>query len=106
MARYIIKNRQEPIPFEHCGDEESRVLQNAKNLLMLRMGEVPYDRLRGFDQRLYDMPISQMQEELMPEIDRVLAWEPRAKPQSAHCYLDDMGETVIEVLIHIGEVDA
>lgn len=106
MAKYIITNKQEPILFEECKEAEKRALQNAKNLLMLRMGEVPFDRLRGFDPALYEMPITRMQEELMPEVDRVLAWEPDARAESARCYLDDNDNTVIEVVVVIGEEDA
>ena len=49
MAQYIITNIPEQIDFEIDNDDVGRTLQNAKNLLMTRMGEVPYDRLRGFD---------------------------------------------------------
>ena len=52
MAQYIIDNQPAEIGFEIRNDNRSRILQNCKNLLMTRMGEVPYDRYRGFDPAL------------------------------------------------------
>ena len=83
MAQYTITNLTEEIPFEDCKDETWRVVQNAKNLIMTRMGELPYDRLRGFDMSLYNKPMEQFRAELPREIDRLLLWEPRAKLVSA-----------------------
>ena len=56
MARYIIDNLPGPIDFEGTGMVR-RTVQNCKNLLMLRMGEVPYDRLRGLNPALFDLPV-------------------------------------------------
>ena len=83
MAKYIITNVKEDIPFEDCTDEVRRVIQNAKNLMMTQLGEVPFDRLRGFDRGLYNLPFEQFRTELPKEIDRVLLWEPRCKMVSA-----------------------
>lgn len=83
MAQYIINNVKEDIPFEDCGDEVRRVIQNAKNLILTQMGEVPFDRLRGFDRALYNLPFEQFRAELPKEIDRVLLWEPRVSMVSA-----------------------
>jgi len=83
MAQYIITNTKKDIPFEDCTDEVRRVIQNAKNLIMTQLGEVPFDRLRGFDRGLYNLPIDQFRIELPKEIDRVLLWEPRCKMVSA-----------------------
>ena len=83
MAQYIITNVKEDIPFEDCTDEARRVIQNAKNLILTQMGEVPFDRLRGFDRSLYNLPFDMFRAELPKEIDRVLIWEPRVKMVSA-----------------------
>ncbi len=83
MAQYIINNVKEDIPFEDCTDEVRRVIQNAKNLILTQLGEVPFDRLRGFDRALYNLPFEQFRAELPKEIDRVLIWEPRCKMVSA-----------------------
>lgn len=101
MARYIITNRPEPIDFEIGGDFAARVVQNAKNLLMCRMGEVPYDRYRGFDQALYSLPMQKLMEELLPELDRVMLWEPNAEVVDAECALGDDGNITISVTIEI-----
>ena len=78
MAQYEITNQPSPIDFECNNEIIARTLQNAKNLLMCKMGEVPYDRYRGFDPALFDLPIQEFEEQLLPELDRVMLWEPDA----------------------------
>lgn len=101
MAMYTIDNRPGPINFESNKNMLQRTLQNAKNLIMCRMGEVPYDRKRGIDPALFDMPIIDVNEQLMPEIDRVLGWEPDAEAVSAVATRDENGDTVITVVVDI-----
>jgi len=98
--QYIIDNVASPINFQGT-DMLQRTLQNAKNLLMCRMGEVPYDRYRGFDPALYDMPLEEMKVELMPELDRVLAWEPDAEVVEADASLMSDGQAYIRVTIEV-----
>ena len=88
MAQYLITNEKKDIPFEGSNDEIARVVQNAKNLLMTRMAEVPYDRLRGFDMALYDLPFPDFQFELPAEVERLLLWEPRVRVVSAEASLE------------------
>jgi len=59
MPKFLINNRPAAIAFE-SESLTDRTVQNAKNLLMTRMGEVPYDRLRGFDPALYDLPMPEL----------------------------------------------
>ena len=87
MAQYMITNQQEEIQFENRKSDIARTVQNAKNLLMTRMGEVPYDRLRGFDPALLALPIGRLEEVLMQELDRVMAWEPDVNVVSAEAEL-------------------
>lgn len=75
MAEYMIDNLAAPIDFQES-NLLKRTLQNAKNLLMCQMGEVPYDRSRGFNPALYDLTINDMREELLPELDRLMLYEP------------------------------
>jgi len=76
---YEITNEGAEIDFEIPPEyEETRILQNVHNLLMTRKGEVPFDRERGFDHGIYDLPAERAEEELVPECVRVLLWEPRA----------------------------
>lgn len=108
MAQYLITNREERLPFERCQDETNRIIQNAKNILTTRMGEVPYDRLKGFDTQLYDLPFEDFLFELPDEIERIMAWEWRCSVVSADARIvrDDKGLTngvLIEVVIEIGE---
>lgn len=100
MAKYQIDNVASPINFQRK-DIVLRTLQNAKNLLMCRMGEVPYDRYRGFDPALFELPIQRMQEELMPELDRLMLWEPDAEVVEAEATLLPDGETYIKVILEL-----
>ena len=99
MAQYQITNQPSPIDFECNDDIILRTIQNAKNLLMCKMGEIPYDRYRGFDPALYDLPIQDFQEALLPELDRVMLWEPDAEVVDASCELDKDGNIIIYATI-------
>ena len=101
MAQYQITNQPAPIDFECNDDIILRTIQNAKNLLMCKMGEIPYDRYRGFDPALYDLPIQDFQEALLPELDRVMLWEPDAEVVDASCALDKDGNNIIYATIEI-----
>lgn len=101
MAQYQITNQPEEIDFECNDDIVMRTIQNAKNLLMCRMGEIPYDRYRGFDPALYDLPITKMQERLLPELDRVMLWEPDVEIVDGTCRLDDSGKVIITATIDV-----
>lgn len=100
MAQYQIDNVQAPIDFQE-GDIRQRTLQNAKNLLMCQMGEVPYDRCRGFDPSLYDLPINDLRAALLPELDRLMMYEPDAEIVSAHASLLDNGGVYIQAIIEL-----
>ena len=101
MARYEITNEPAAIDFECNNDFLRRTLQNAKNLLMLEFGEVPFDRQRGFDARLYDLPITELEERLLPELDRVMLWEPRVEVVSGRVRVDDDGRYVVTCVVEV-----
>ena len=103
MAQYQIDNVASPINFQE-DDIILRTLQNAKNLLMCHMGEVPYDRYRGFDPDLYDMPIEKLNYELLPELDRILEWEPDVEVVDAEATLFPDGSTYIKAIVEV-EID-
>lgn len=100
MAQYTIDNVPAPIDFQ-SSDLILRTIQNAKNLLMCRIGEVPYDRYRGFNSALYDLPITEFEDELLPELDRIMMWEPDAEVVDADLSLNDDGSIYIQVTIDI-----
>ena len=100
--RFEITNLPSAIDFECSNDFVRRTVQNAKNLLMCRMGEVPFDRQRGFDPALYDLPINEFRTYLLPELDRVMLWEPDVEVVSATAALED-GIVVIRCVIEIEE---
>lgn len=101
--RYIIDNQPEEIGFEIKDSRRGRVLQNCKNLLMTRMGEVPYDRYRGFDPALYHLPLPAVKNSLLPELDRLFQYEPRARLISADAVFLQNSETLIRVTLEIDE---
>lgn len=100
MAKYQIDNIASPIDFQES-DAIKRTLQNAKNLLMCHMGEVPYDRYRGFDPALFDLPIGELQSALLPELDRVMMWEPNVEVLEAEATLLDGGGVYIKVILEL-----
>lgn len=102
MAQYEITSEIIPIDFENLDDFTERTLQNCKNLLMTRKGEIPFDRQRGLDPAIFDLPFHEMQAALMPELDRVLLWEPDAELVNAEAYMDRDGETRIRMVVEIG----
>lgn len=104
MSQYQIDNVAYPINWEEH-DPIRRTLQNAKNLLMCRMGEIPYDRYRGFDPKLFDLPIEELREELLPELDRVMMWAPDVEVSEAEAALMENGETYIRVTLEISYLD-
>lgn len=101
MAQYEITNEQQEIDFECTNDETQRILQNAKNLLMCRMGEVPFDRQRGLNPAIFDMPVDEIMEELLPELDRVMLWEPGVEVASASVTFSKDGEIIIHCIVEL-----
>ncbi len=100
MALFEIDNVPTPIDFQES-DIVQRALQNAKNLLMCHMGEVPYDRLRGFDPALFSLPFPDFEEELLPELDRVLMWEPDVEVADAEASMNEDGTLYVKVTVNI-----
>ena len=100
-VQYIVNNIPGDINFNIDNDREGRIVQNVKNLLLTRMGEVPFDRQRGFDHNLYNLPINEFRDILMEELDRVLLWEPYAEAVSAHILRTDETQVYFEVTIEI-----
>lgn len=100
MAQYQIDNMPSPIDFQE-DDVIKRALQNAKNLLMCHVGEVPYDRCRGFDPALYDLPITELRAALLPELDMAMAWEPDVEVVDAEATLLSGGQVYIKAILEI-----
>lgn len=107
VSYFKIDNMPRDIEFQTI-DPLKRALQNAKNLIMCRMGEVPYDRYRGFNPQLFDLPIEEFRDELIPELNRIMMWEPDISVVSAEATLDESGEVYILVTVYtdIGERSA
>lgn len=104
MAQYIVNTIPAPIDFENK-DPVTRVLQNIKNVLMARVGEIPYARVIGIDPEIYDLPINRAQDRVEEEVSRTIDFEWRASLVSARAYLDENMQTVIEAVVSIEEED-
>ena len=97
---YTVTNAQERIEFSPENDVE-RVLQNVKNLLRCKMGEVPFDRMRGFNPTVMDKPGTEINAAVLREIDRTLMWEPRAKMVKAETEIGEDGHTLIKLTVDV-----
>lgn len=106
MALFEINNQPEEIDFSCNSDVLQRTIQNAKNLLMCRAGEVPYNRRRGLDPALFDLPFPELQDNLLPELDRVMSLEPDAEVVDAVATLLPDGGVLIEVVLEIAVGEA
>ena len=100
MARYVIDNQSAPIVWEGL-DETGRILQNAKNLLRLARGELPYDRLRGMDMRMNGIPITQLKAEAAQKVHNNLLWETRVKLIGTRVSLKEDGEILIQAEVEV-----
>lgn len=81
----------------------ARTLQNAKNLLCMRMGECPYDRKSGLDAGLLHMNAVQVQRYAFEEVQRVLRWEPDITLISARPVFAEDGTAYIEAKVSVKE---
>lgn len=102
MAQYVITDEPCAIDFECDNDFIRRTLQNARNLLMCRKGEVPFDRLRGLDPAIFDLPLPEAEEALLPELDRVMLWEPDVEVVSARM-IPDGDRMIIRCVVEVEE---
>lgn len=102
-VQYVINNIPGEIDFETGTDGIIRAVKRAKNLLLTRMGEIPYDRKRGFNRSLYDLPLGEFQSRLMEELDRVMLWEPYVEVVSASIIRNDYTQVYFEVVIDVAE---
>lgn len=102
---FTINNLPEPIVIE-TREFYSRTVQNAKNLLRLWKGEVPYDRMRGLDPALKHMPFAKLQSCIFAEVQRVMRWEPDVNLMAVRTKILDEGELYIEADILVeGRLD-
>lgn len=101
MAQYIITNEPEEVNFEIGDDIIARTIQNCKNLLLTRMGEVPYDRFRGFDPSIYNTTFQNFKTALLPELDRLMEYEIDAEVVEATAQMNEKGEVRIRMVVEI-----
>lgn len=102
MALYEITSEDIPVDFEMtmATDIVKRTIQNAKNLLMTRMGEIPFDRQRGLDPAIFDLPYDEAEAVIVQELDRVMLWEPDVEVNNGWLEIRD-GETIVHCVIEI-----
>lgn len=101
MAQYVITNERTGVDWECETGTVQRILQNCRNLLITKMGEIPYDRYRGIDMRIIDKPLTEVRDMIEAECDRLMLYEKRAKVISASAYVRDHHDLVVRVIIDI-----
>lgn len=78
------------------------VQETAKNLLLCRMGEIPYDDTGDLTTDFLTCRQKEFDEALLPELDRVMMWEPDVEVVSAKATRQTDGSTRLEVVIEVG----
>ena len=108
MAMYEVTSEQAPLDFEctMVSNMTERTIRNAKNLITLRMGEIPYDRQRGLNPAIFDLPYDDAEALIVQELDRCMLWEPDAEVVEGWIELDDDGEAIVHCVIEIAFEDA
>lgn len=103
MAQYKITNDPYSVDFSLTNGNGlvRRTVQNAKNLLLCRMGEF-HTTDTGVNHGLFDLPQKEFDEALLPELDRVMMWEPDVEVVSAKATRQTDGSTRLEVVIEVG----
>ena len=103
MALYEITSQDLPLDFESTMESDmlERTIRNAKNLLMCRRGEIPFDVRRGLDPTILDKPFNDAQALIAAECDRVMLWEPDVEVNSAWLTVDENGETVVHCVVKV-----
>lgn len=102
MALFTIDNEPAEINWK-AQEPIQRILQNAKNLLMCAMWEVPFDRTIGFNTTRFELPEQRFREELMPELDRLMMFEPNVTAVSARTKRREDGSISIRVVLDVKE---
>lgn len=98
---YTISNRPTRIEWE-ISREPMRTLQNAKNLLCVAKGEVPYSRYRGIDPAIYDMSMGKLNAVIAQEVRRAMMFEPDAEVKAVRTDMSE-GYLIIEVDVEIDD---
>lgn len=101
-VQYVVNNIPGEIDFSAGGTRIGRVVQNVKNLLLTRMGEIPYDRQRGLNPAVFDLPYDEAEALIVQELDRVMLWEPDAEVSDAEATLLPSGQVYIKAILEIG----
>ena len=71
MALYEITSEPADLDFECTviSNIIDRTLRNVKNLISCRKGEVPFDRQRGLDPAIFDLPYFEANALIVRELD-------------------------------------
>lgn len=105
MAQYEITNEDLPLDFECTMDKSfvERTIRNAKNLIMVQRGEIPFDRLRGLDPEIFHMTIREANAHITRFLDQALLWEPDVEVVSGWIELNEDGKSIIHCVIEVEE---
>ncbi len=97
---YIIGTARSPIDWNVRGT--ARIAQNAQNLLCTWMYEVAYERTKGVDPRIVDLPFEQAKIKMKSEIYRVIGtYEPLAEIKDIFVDGTNIGDMRVEVALDI-----
>jgi len=101
LAEYVISTSNPVLNWTATGNE--RIVQNVLNLIRTFRYSVGYDRTRGINPAVVDMPLNEAVMVYTAEIYRVVElYEPRATVTSvSFSGLDDDGNMDFEVAIEI-----
>jgi hypothetical protein len=83
-------------------DTATRILQNAKNLLLTHTGEVPYARHRGLDTAVYETNMELLRATILEKAMITMMVEPRVQVLDARCNMND-GFLYIEIDLEIDD---
>lgn len=99
MADFYISDAS-PINWRQSG--AAKIAQNCQNLLCTFWHEIAYERSKGMDPEIVDLPLPQAKQKMKAEIYRVLGdYEPRAKILSVQVTGEESGDLHFNVGLRI-----
>ena len=100
MTYYITNGNALSIDWNARG--AAKIAQNCQNLLCTWLYEVAYERTKGIDPEIVDMPIEAARQKMRSEIYRVLrTYEPRAEIVSVKVTGEEPGDLLFYVGLNI-----
>lgn len=100
MTYYITNTNGLQIDWNTRGS--AKIAQNCQNLLCIWLYEVAYERTKGIDPEIVDLPLEEARQKMRSEIYRVLrTYEPRAEIASVKVAGEEPGDLLFFVGLNI-----